>query len=99
MFYNRNLPPATPAASPRQPLRIWLPVLVILAGASIIGAALMGVDLSLVWVASTLLSGFVMIYTLVWLVRARLRADKIKTKADFTVRRVAGKDRQKPPCI
>lgn len=96
MFYSRNIPPAAPAGPPRQPLRLWLPMLVILAGAAIIVAAIMGANLRLVWIASSVLSGFVMIYTLVWLIRARLQADRIKRKADLATRGVARKEGQPP---
>ena len=84
MLHNHAFPEPRRKRSSRLVRTMWLPIVVISAGSLLIGAALMGVNLRVVWAGSTLLSAFVMAYTFLFLFRV-YRRQKERSTPDRTL--------------
>lgn len=65
--------------------RYWLPLTVVSVAAVLLIAELLGLNPHIVWAGSTMLSGFVMTYTLFVLVRSRRRLDKLNKRIDIAI--------------
>ena len=62
MFQDRHFRPLQPKRPIRRYPKIWLPIIVTSSGLLLIGAALAGANLRILWVGSTFLSVFVTVY-------------------------------------
>lgn len=88
MLQSHNFPPAKPARLSRLLRQMRPPLFVIAISLAILVAGIFGVSRHILWMASTLLSGCVMSYTIFALIRIRRRADTINAKLNIALAKV-----------
>lgn len=69
--------------------RTWLPLTVVAVALLLLTASLLGLNARIVWTGSTILSGFVMSYTLFVLTRSRRRFDRLNKEIDHALAAVS----------
>ena len=83
MLHDHLFPMPPPRRSASSLVRQFgLPVAVVIVGVAIMAAGMLGVDPRWLWAASVALSGFVMLYTLITLIRSRRRSARISARLD-----------------
>lgn len=80
MLYNHHFPEPASKRSPGFIGRNWLPLAVVTVAVGLLVAGLLGVSTHKIWIGSTMLSGFVLSYTIFVLVRSRRRLYRLNRR-------------------
>ena len=92
MLYDHRFPEPASKRPSNFIERNWLPLAVVSASLGLLTAGLLGISPGRVWFGSTILSGFVLSYSVFVLIRSQCRSDIINAKIESVILEVARRD-------